>query len=162
MARIWDRTPAIGPTNSGDFTFGVDFQPAVPITVQGLLWYAVASTGPATVNVLLLDATGVTVLASATNVAVSGSNEWVSAPFDTPYAASAATTYVAVVQMSDEYRYDIDAMPRTSADGHVEATQGRFEGGHVQLPTGTWTGWHGFDVEYELSGASLERWGIAL
>ena len=30
MARIWDRVPAIGPANSGPFTFGAD----IPITAR--------------------------------------------------------------------------------------------------------------------------------
>jgi hypothetical protein len=161
MARIWDRVPGIGPTNSGDFTFGVDITTDTAIAVEGLLWYAVAETGPVTVSVLLLDETGVSVLASGMNVPASGSNEWIFVPFDTVYVASVGN-YVAVVQMSDEYQYDSDAVPRTSPDGHVEATLGRFEGGHVQFPGGTWTGWHGFDVQYELAAASTERWGLEL
>lgn len=163
MARIWDRVPDIGPTNSGDFTFGADIVADVPVTVEGLLWYAVTGTGPLTIDVSLLDATGVTVLASATNVLATGLNEWVYAPFTAAYLASAGTTYVAVVQMSNDYKYDLSgALPRTSPDGHVEAVQGRFESGHVQFPTGTWTGWHGFDVQYELTAATVERWGLAL
>lgn len=162
MARIWDRVPGIGPVNSGDFTFGVDIVADVPITVRGALWYAVAGTGPATIDALLVDSTGATVLASVSNAPASGTDEWVSVPFTTPYAASAELTYVVVVQISDEYRYDTDVLPRTSPDGHVEAVQGRFEGGHAQFPGSTWSGWHGFDVEYELTADAVERWGITL
>jgi Domain of unknown function (DUF4082) len=161
MARIWDRTPAIGPTNSGDYTFGVDVSCNTAITVEGLLWFAVSGTGPPTITALWLDETGATVLASGIDVPATGNNEWVLIPFDTPFPA-AAGNYVGVVQISDEYQYDTDVMPVTSTDGHVEATQGRFQAGHTQFPGNTWTGWHGFDVEYELSATSVERWGLTL
>lgn len=150
MARIWNRIPAVGPTNSGEFTFGADVTNDVQILAEGILWYAVASDGPPTISGLWLDETGTNILASVTDGAAAGNNEWVFVPFDEPYLVPIDSVSVPVVQMSDQYQYDTDAMPKTSPDGHVTATQGRFESGHVQFPTGTWAGWHGFDIQYSL------------
>src|SRR5690606_12748404 len=147
MARVWDRTPAF-TADAGQFTFGADFTTDVPINVQGVLWWQ-TEDGPDEVTAYLWAAEGSSQLATGAKSDLTLG--WNLIPFDEPYAASPGL-YAFSVEIDAEHGYNLDGLPKTSPDGHVTLTQGRFESGHVGYPAAsTWLGLHGIDVEYELA-----------
>ena len=148
MARVWDRTAAF-TADAGPFTFGVDFSVDTAVTVVGVWWWQ-TEDGPSAVTAYLWTGDGASQLAAGTNSNLSPG--WNLVGYTTPYAVSSGVTYTASVEIDAEHGYNLDGLPKTSPDGHVTLTQGRFESGHVGYPAAsTWLGLHGIDVEYELA-----------
>src|SRR5690606_34385185 len=151
MARVWDRTPAF-TADAGQFTFGADFTTDTAITVQGVLWWQTEG-GPDEVTAYLWAAEGSSQLATGAKSDLTLG--WNLIPFDEPYAASPGL-YAFSVEIDAEHGYNLDGLPKTSPDGHVTLTQGRFQSGHVGYPAAnTWSGLHGIDLAYELAAAEV-------
>ncbi|MBX6358157.1 MAG: DUF4082 domain-containing protein, partial [Micromonosporaceae bacterium] len=138
---------------AGPFTFGVDFTADTAVTLVGVWWWQTAN-GPSSVTAYLWTGDGAAQLATGTNSNLSPG--WNLVGYTTPYAVSAGATYTASVEIDAEHGYNLDGLPKTSPDGHVTLTQGRFESGHVGYPAAnTWSGLHGIDLAYELAAAEV-------
>lgn len=160
MARIWDHEPGLTFTAGSIFTFGIEFVAAVPITVEGVWYFARPAGAPIVSQVNLFEVAGEIERASGPGVALTA-GAWTFLPFTAPFVALVGVAYTGTVFASaGECAYDLGgSLPVTSPDGQVEATQGRFQEGIHQFPQSVWTGVHAVDIGYQLS--SPAEGGIA-
>ena len=137
-------------TGTGQIRVGLHCSSDVPITVDSVWWYHVTGSST-TVTVYVYAADQTTVLASKLSGTLA--DGWNEVVLDTPLSVAASTVFYPVVSNpSGDFRSQFGVFPLTTTDGHISITEAQYDTGAGGFPGSTWTGLHGMDFSYTVSG----------